>query len=348
MPVTSDQGPPDLQPGVRKILEGADPATTMPRWFGANRTASIAFAERFHANPVQPTLFHYTSSAALISILRNNELWLSDATFLNDRVEIEHGRKIACERIRAAMAVDPRADVKEMLASALAKFTDEPDPIVYVACFSLEGDDLAQWRGYGRGDAPIAIELEHGPLMFGYTSEGELHMVLYDPTEQAWAFDQMLEAYIAAYAEDVLLPRPSLRVDPITPEEEREMCANSLYYGLWRYIVACKDPSFASEREVRFTYTAHDYGRMREGWHPEHPAASFREAGGRIVPYLSSRNLDFRNMKRVREAPTLPIVSVRVGPMDDQWTIARGVRRLLDAYDHRNAAVTLSGTPFRG
>jgi hypothetical protein len=319
----------------------------LPRWFGAAHTASLAFVERFHAAPAPATFFHYTSTAAFISIVRNNELWLSDATFLNDRMEVEHGRQLACARLEAAIGAEQRGDVRAMLELALTKFQTNADPCVYVVCFSWEGDDLSQWRGYGQGDAPIAFEVEHGPLMFGYTSEGLLQQVLYEPDDQVWTFDQVVTAYVDAYAEDLRDPMPSRRKEPLSQEEERDICAGMLYHTLWRYIVACKNPAFRSEREVRFTYTAHDYGRGYLDWRPEHPEPMFRERAGRIIPYLSSKGLDFRNMERIREAPKLPIRSVRIGPTEDQALIARGIRRLLDAFGHGSVQITLSGSPYR-
>jgi hypothetical protein len=320
---------------------------SMPRWFGAARSASIEFVNRFHGPPVSPTLFHYTSTAALISIVSNNELWLSDATFLNDMTEIEHGRNLACACLASAIDAETRSDVRLMLELTAAQFTKITDPCIYVACFSLEGDDLAQWRGYGRGGAPIAIELEHGPLMFGYTSEGSLNLVVYESDDQTWIFNRLVSAYADAYAEDLRDPVPVPRPEPLPADEEREICVRSLYHALWRYIVACKDSAFRSEREVRFTYIAHDMSDFGT-WYPEHPEPMFREYAGRVVPYLSSKNLDFRNMERVGEVPKLPIRSVRIGPIFDQKLIARGVRRLLDSFGHSDVEITLSGAPFRG
>lgn len=325
---------------------GPDQADTLPRWFGAGRSASLAVAGRFHPKPPQPTVFHYTSTDALISIVRNNELWLSDATFLNDRVEIEHGRSIANKRLQVATNRAGQTKVQAMMRTALDLLNTEPDPIVYVACFSLEADDLPQWRAYGQG-APIAIELEHHPLMFGYTSEGLLQYVRYEQEEQIWTFDQVLDAYWNAYADDVRDPKPSPRLEPIPVEEERAICAGKLRHDLWRYIVACKSPAFRSEREVRFAYTAHEFSRGGRDWYPKHPVPLFRTNGGRVIPYLSSMNLDFQNLGETSEVPLLPIRSVRIGPADDQALIAKGVRRLLDAHRHAGVKITLSDSPLR-
>lgn len=319
----------------------------MPRWFRANQDSSFAIIERFHSGPNPASLFHYTSIGALISIIRNNEFWLSDATFLNDRLEIDHGRTVACERLSAAMAAASRRDLAEMLGKALKHFATDPNPDVYVACFSLIGDDLAQWRGYGQGEAPVAIELETTPFMFGSTSDGMIHQVRYELDEQTWIFDQVINTYAAAFAQDMVDPRKVRKGEPIPMEEDREMCARSLYHGLWRYIVSSKEQTFRSEQEVRFTYTAHDYGATWNGWHPEHPEPMFRERASRIVPYLSSKNLHFRNVERLGEVPKLPIRSVRIGPTADQALVARGIRKLLDAYDHGGVEIALSVSPFR-
>lgn len=325
-------------------------AGRMPRWFRAKREASFAVLRRFHRTAPPSMIYHYTSSAALISIVAGNELWLSEATYLNDRNEIELGRRLACDCVRARIAAEPSPEVSTMLELALSQFNRRADPQVYVACFSFEGDDLTQWRAYGGTDAPVAIELEHSSLMFGYTSEGVLDRVMYDPDDQAWVFDQLLNAYAEAYCEDIRDPIPiARRGPPLTVEEQREIVASSLYHALWHYIVACKDPAFASEREVRFIYTAHDCNQdgLSRSWYPEHPTPHFREHAGRVIPFLTSSNLDFSNMERVRESEMLPIRSVRIGPTAEPALIQRGIRRLLDTYGHQDATVTVSTSPFR-
>lgn len=325
-------------------------AKPMPRWFLAKRAASFAMLRRFYRTAAPSLIYHYTSSAALISIVTNNELWLSEATYLNDRHEIELGRRLACDLVRSRISVEPSSDVRAMLELALSYFDSRTDPQVYVACFSFEGDDLTQWRAYGGTNAPVALELEHNSLMFGYTSEGLLNRVMYDADDQRWVFDQLLAAYADAYREDIRDPVPvERRGPPITIDEESKIVAGSLYYALWHYIVTCKDPAFASEREVRFIYTAHDHSQEGSSrtWYPEHPAPRFRERAGRVIPYLTSSNLEFSNMDRIREAVKLPIRSVRIGPTAEPALIQRGIRRLLDTHGHQDATVTVSTSPFR-
>lgn len=325
-------------------MSSTDAERSLPRWFSATRDASHSIVARFHPEPPPPTIFHYTSTAALISIVEHDELWLSDATFLNDRAEIEHGRQVARTCLEAATKWEGDAEAKELMRYALALFDATPNPAVYIACFSFQADDLPQWRGYSQGSVPVAIEIEHGPLMFGYTSEGLLQQVLYEVDEQRWTFDQLLHAYWDAYTQDILNPMPGRDTSPDDLRYDRQFCAEKLYFDLWRYIIACKDPAFAAEREVRFTYTAHHFTGL--DW-PQHPEPRFRTLDGRIIPYLSSKNLHFRNTEPVREAPPLPIRSVRIGPTAEPALIERGVRRLLDEHGHSTASITHSECPFR-
>jgi hypothetical protein len=334
---------------IRQLTCFDHQASPMPRWLRANREASFAIIRRFLRQAPSPTIYHYTSAAALIPIVSNNEMWLSEATFLNDRNEIELGKKFACGRVEAAVATAEVLEVRAMLESTLALFKDRADPPVYVACFSFERDDLTQWRAYGGSTGAVAIELEHGSLMFGSTSEGILDRVIYDPEHQGWVFDKLVGAYVEAYEQDVKTPiKVERKGPPLIREEENEMVAGSLYDALWRRIVACKDPAFVAEREVRFIYTAHDFGQRGHKWFPKHPAPRFRESSGRIVPYLSSKDLDFQNMERLSPVPLLPIRSVRIGPCSEPALIEKGVRRLLDQFGHDAARITHSASPFRG
>lgn len=333
---------------IAQMRRFGDMAKPMPRWFKAKQAASFAMLRRFWRTAPPPTVFHYTSTAGLISIVSNNELWLSEATFLNDRREIEHGRRLACGRLEAQIAKEVSPEVRAMLERARSRFADWSDPEVYVACFSFEGDDLTQWRAYGGIDGPVAIEFEHSPMMFGYTAEGVLDRVLYDTSDQQWVFDNMLAAFADAYREDVRDPIAFERKGPpLSRDEEDDIVATSLYHALWQHIVTCKDPAFIAEREVRFIYTAHDFRQSSMSWVPEHPAPRFRERGGRVIPYLTSKNLDFQNLDRVGETPKLPIRSVRIGPVAEPSVIERGVRRLLDVHGHGAAQITGSTAPYR-
>jgi len=63
----------------------------LPRWFRAGRIASERVCERLWPSPrTGVVLYHYTDVGGLVSIVNSQELWMSDAAFLNDRREIEY------------------------------------------------------------------------------------------------------------------------------------------------------------------------------------------------------------------------------------------------------------------
>jgi len=312
---------------------------SMPRYFGVNYALNPVFAKHLYNKTYPETFFHYTTAEALVPILENDELWLSEATFLNDRNEIRHGETIAMLRLKS-LSENQVGESRAMLLAVADLFQNKRPPDVYVACFSWDGDSLGQWRGYAQGG--VAIEIEHSPLMFGYCSEGNYSEVRYNRKEQEWIFDQLISAYAFAYGEDVRDPWPNKRKGPpLTTEEQRAICASKLYHDLWRYIVAFKSEAFQGEREIRFVYTAHDFSDERS-WHPVHQTPRFRVKDGRIIPYLTSRRLEFANMESIREAPPLPVRSVVIGPREDQALLERGIRCLLDATGHGAAGIRRS------
>ena len=331
-----------------RALVGLPREDTLPRWFRAGNFANEAIYKRFRGGQRPSAMFHYTTASALLPIVQNNEIWLSDATFLNDRTEVDHGHNCVLARLDHAIADAADNAVSSMLSQTRLALQEKPKPPVYVACFSWEGDDLSQWRGYGRGGAPVCIEFEYSPLMFGST-DGRFADVRYLSDEQEWLFDQLIDAYAVAFAEDLRNPRPTQRDRPLTLGEEAAICSGKLYHDLWSYVVACKTHAFHSEREVRFVYIAHDFSRPDDDhWAPTHPSPMFRESGGRVIPYLSSAKLDFQEFQGDRETPRLPIASVRIGPIEDQELLRRGVRKLLDENGFGKAEALLSEIPFRG
>jgi hypothetical protein len=56
--------------------------------------------ERDKTERLPPVLFHYTGSAALLSILGNNCLWATSALYMNDSTEYSHGMDLIAEGLR--------------------------------------------------------------------------------------------------------------------------------------------------------------------------------------------------------------------------------------------------------
>ncbi|POA16856.1 hypothetical protein C1886_25045 [Pseudomonas sp. FW300-N1A1] len=106
------------------------------------------------------SLFHYTDANALLSIIRDQQLWLTDIRFLNDSEEAADGAKHIEAAIRELADTDDEAhkNAKRKLAdfSLSSVLSDFDDMQMFVTSFSRARDSLSQWRSYGL----YAIEFE--------------------------------------------------------------------------------------------------------------------------------------------------------------------------------------------
>jgi hypothetical protein len=102
-------------------------------------------------------VFHYTNDAGLRGILETGRLWLSDIFSLNDPSELRHGVSRAVSILKSKAENGPRET--KIFAKDFVAFLEsgvESSAHFFVLSFSLDGDDLGQWRTYadnGRGYA---------------------------------------------------------------------------------------------------------------------------------------------------------------------------------------------------
>jgi hypothetical protein len=156
-----------LMPNVdARFIGGGKMTEPEEDWTGPDRELA-AFKESINASvirdlnavdghvPYQPTIYHYTDAKGALAILQSGRLWFTERVYLNDPTEILYGLKVAHERfevgVRAKGATIPRDFVSHLTGEhdlGLSIFG------FWVASFSLDGDNLGQWRSYaddGRG-----------------------------------------------------------------------------------------------------------------------------------------------------------------------------------------------------
>ena len=106
----------------------------------------------------QDIFYHYCSIDVLLSILKNDELRLSDIEKSNDYTERKWMiNKIKDEFIQIASHKFERG--KDKLINAFSQLEKEFEILgnVYACCFSTEGDLLSQWRAYAQNGYGVAI-----------------------------------------------------------------------------------------------------------------------------------------------------------------------------------------------
>jgi hypothetical protein len=106
------------------------------------------FIARLNGRGSMPGVHHYTSVRGALGILESGRLWFTERAHLNDHSEVSHGVEIAKAILRDQNRKD---DADHLAAGAQNVFRDFR---FFSGSFSLEGNDLHQWRNYaddGRG-----------------------------------------------------------------------------------------------------------------------------------------------------------------------------------------------------
>lgn len=101
------------------------------------------------------TLYHYTNSAVLVSIIQSRKIRLSARWHLNDPREGKDFADLLSEYVSVKCAGEEKAKVAMKLLDRLH---------FYVACFSEHGDLLSQWRAYAQDGEGVSIGFDRGYL----------------------------------------------------------------------------------------------------------------------------------------------------------------------------------------
>ncbi len=98
------------------------------------------------------TITHYTTMEGFRSIIENDQLWVSNIRFLNDKREMEYGIKEAVTFLEEQARDTNNHGVKKKLFEAAKKrIQSKGIPSAYACCFCEQNDNLGQWRGYTAG-----------------------------------------------------------------------------------------------------------------------------------------------------------------------------------------------------
>lgn len=111
------------------------------------------------------TLYHYTNSAVLASIIQSRKIRLSARWHLNDPCEGEDFENLLKEYISAEHAGEEKA---RMAMESLDNLH------FYVACFSEHGDLLSQWRAYAQDGEGVSIGFDREYLFKCLATQSEM------------------------------------------------------------------------------------------------------------------------------------------------------------------------------
>jgi hypothetical protein len=288
---------------------------------------------------------HYSDASAALSMIRQQEVWMRNVTWMNDSSEINHGIECLSEAYKGPIG----SKLREILDSEFSEFSSEFDRIffswlsdfkeeTYVTCLTEELHNekligrLSMWRAYGRGNAAVAFVLNGGPFLrpsdalSAYTSP-----VAYLDLEGFFAeFKSFVEGLERSFDWLVQLGRSEVL---------------SYLFNAFKYAVICtKHPAFWEEREWRIVYQ---------------PNFDSAPKGRIIEDYTAIGGLAQRIFKiPLRDYPdeglcgvTLQALLVRliIGPGPQADNLRREFVRLLESAGIADAhtKVVVSGVPLR-
>ena len=120
---------------------------------------------------------HYTSARVAMSIIQNKEVWMRQATTMNDFLEIEYGLSRLAETYKSDVGEEFKSLIDNMFPGVcddIVSLFDSWQPSfrleTYLTCISehLEQEDLtgrlSMWRAYG-GNNSVALVMNNGPFL---------------------------------------------------------------------------------------------------------------------------------------------------------------------------------------
>lgn len=197
---------------------------------------------------------HYTSAANAISIIRNREVWMRNASEMNDFSEVEHGQRCLSaawdsdvgERFRTILnQVDK--DLADRLAQSFNERVDDRERASFIISVSEHGSAivdedkygrLSMWRAYG-GDTNVGLVMNNAPFLNEVSNSNVFTLPVFYGDPQS--FVNKFKHTVDAFENNIELSR-RLGAD----------CIHSLFESMFHFTaLSTKHPGFSEEREWR-------------------------------------------------------------------------------------------------
>lgn len=266
-------------------------------------------------------LYHYTTQAGLLGIVRGKEIWASHTQYLNDSREFRHAIEIVEEEL-SKMKFESQhrahAEVLNEMERAIRGRGIETINVC-VCSFSAAGDDLSQWRAYGGGASGFSIGFS-GAFLRAVSDELRFWLapVLYQESEQ--------RELVRALLEDVVAENLGKRTE--IKDDERMPLGGNLVAYLNRYAPILKHRSFSEEQEWRII--SRPLSCRREHF-------DYRPGASMLIPYF---RIPFSSQE------TFGIEEIIVGPTPHPQQSLQAVMGLLVKHE-LDAEARISEAPYR-
>jgi hypothetical protein len=274
-------------------------------------------------------LFHYTSSAGLIGILRTKELWATNVAFFNDAQEVERAVGLA----RLVIDNTKRNINNEQDSSALEamrSYVGAAAKRYYVCSLTEERDLLSQWRAYCPPGDGYSIGFPSTQLSAVAEAQNFiLSPCIYDPETQRQIVQEFVNSFLSMFRSSIASGFP---VDECVKQIAWEFGQHVTQFG-----ISLKHPAFHEEKEWRLISPSIE----ESGDNVDYRSSSFG-----VVPFYHFRLTDSQHPNLARAGDDH--LTVVVGPTADPFASQMAVQFLLTStLGIGNAFHSLSEIPFR-
>lgn len=319
--------------------------------------------------PIPKILWHYTDLDGFRGIVTSKQIYATSVRYLNDKEEFEHGLMLA-KRLLLEMLPEEEADPPLVRQLVSGTFEDifsrgalSPENLsLFTASFTLNGDQLSQWRGYSKGSAGVCLGFDFSgvrkftapetPVVFApcvYRGEDKENLLRHSMT---FYVEPVLELAMATAdmptvlhsLEEMAKARPDQSREQIKetyfdqveerrkkalPEAVAELSMRLLYL-----MALLKHSAFEEEQEWRFVLPA-----LAGMANP--PEIKFRSRSSTLVPYIEFPLVggETEDVFRLRE--------VVLGPGSEDALAIASARAFLDSAGLKDVSVSRSHIPYR-
>lgn len=303
------------------------------------RKYEMKMNKKFGITDAPTEIFHYTNSNGLIGILDENKIRSTHVTCVNDNKEYRHFTDIIINNIERRCDIENDINYKVFYNKALdfLKKRDYDSEDIFISCFSIEQDDLNQWRAYGGGECGYAIGFNYKELKDPVIKRNSecaclIGMALYDRVTHNDFVEKLLNLMINHVKK--------LKIDfPIEFEESVTELIEYVYYFMGPFSALIKHHKFEQEKEFRIATTI--------------KKDEYNELGFVQKNTLLSRYFSLDIWKDKSERKRLSITKIIIGPSPQQKISKISVERLLGTLGSKHGfspcsiKVILSEVPYR-
>ena len=233
--------------------------------------------------------YHYCGVEAFFEIIKNKKIWLSDASYSNDKKEIKWIDDLVDNLLKELVTKESLStNDTSIFKKNYESFKDKKS---YIFCLSKKKDLLSQWRGYANNGKGVAI---------GFRMNLAIPILKIPPINNSVSKDPRgnLKSNVFKIGYGDTIYEKNLNVKEYENKIKQypndiDMCALMV-----KEIASFfKHPSFEEEQEVRIVYSPANNPQMQQNKHLDDALKKisekkYRYSNGQIIPYFE---FDFKD-----------------------------------------------------